>query len=426
MVCVACALVAGQAGAQALDDDTPKAVLIVHPEGADAEAVAARLFSRLSVTLAQSKQFEAVSLVELVGGEAGGPAVPPDARKRFGLARKAYDNLELDRAVTLLERAVLSLEGNLPNGLDLELYTQVLIYLGASKVLVGNQAGGRAVFRKLAGINPAAEINPMIFPPSLVKAFKEETDKLAKAPTGSLDLRSQPAGAAIWLDGQQVGSTPRRLTELTPGPHLVRLTRFGHRPVGELVKVPQGGRHTYAQSLVALAGAERLRFLASRLCSAVGRSRYPKAVDEALRWAKADRLLLLTVVARPDALRIDGYHFDGLASERLRARRVELAPTAADLDARVEAFFKGLYRDRLGDLPAGLAWLDLDPDPSKIPVDDPPPGGGQSSDDQDSILTSWWFWTVVGVVVVGGAGVAVGLTLGQGEEANAGDVIFRF
>jgi len=294
---------------------------------------------------------------------------------------------------------------------------------------VGDKAAGRQIFDKLLVINPAAEINPMIFPPSLVKAFKQERQKLGREAKGSLDLASTPAGAAVWVDGRPQGFTPRHLTGLTPGTHMVRMARLGYRSAGGLVAVPAGGQHRYAQTLVGLAGAERLRFLANRLAKAVERDRYPTAVDEALRWAKADRLFFLIVQALPETIRIEGYYFDGLASQRLEARRVDLASSASDFDARAEAFFKGLYQENVPARPADLTWVDLDTDPDRaaMPGGEPAPSpGGEEPDRDESIWTSWWFWTVVGVVVVGGAGVALGLTLGTGEQPNTGDVTFRF
>ncbi len=426
MVCAAWSLGAGAARAQGGAEETPRAILIVHPEGPASEAAAARLYSLLSQTLADSTRFQAVGLAELLGSEAQAAGAPADLRKRFQRAREAYDNLELDRAIKLLERTARALEAGVDSGLDLDLYTQVLIYLGASKLLVGDSAGGRRIFSKLAGINPRAEINPMIFPPSLVSAFEQETEKLSAQPGGSLDLRSKPAGATIWIDGRERGATPRHLTDLRPGAHVVRLTRLGYRPVGALVQVPAGGQETFSPTLIAMAGAERMRFLASRLDSAVVKDRYPGTVDEALRWAKADRLFFVVGEALAEAVRIDGYHFDGLASERLRARRVDLDGSAPDFDARARAFFKSLYLDRVLDKPAGLAWVDLDPDPAKVPGGTPPgPSTGSSNGDQ-GILKSWWFWTVVGVVVAGGAGVALGLTLSKDGQPNAGDVIFKF
>lgn len=420
-------LAVGSARAQVIPEETPRAVLIVHPEGAPAEAAASRLYSQLSETLATSTQFQAVPLVDLVGSSEEQSSVPTGVRKRFNRARKAYDNLELERAVKLLRGVAAALEANLVAGLDLELYTEVLVYLGASKILLGDKKAGREIFRKLVGINPAAQINPIIFPPSLVTAFSEEGQKLSKAPPGSLDLRSKPAGSAIWIDGRERGSTPQSLTGLPPGAHAVRLVRLGYQSAASMVSVPEAGQATFAPTLIALAGAERLRFLASRLKTAVAKERYPSTVDEALRWAKADRLFFLVVQALPATIQIEAYHFDGLASERLRARRIELSSQAGDLDDRVQAFFKGLYMEQIPDLPSDLAWLDLDPDPALAGHVDPlPDQGGEEPGDGDGVWTSWWLWTVVGVVVVGGAGIALGLTLGTDQQANAGDVVFRF
>jgi len=58
--------------------------------------------------------------------------------------------------------------------------------------------------------------------------------------TGAVDIRSQPAGAAITVDGVAMGVAPQ-LVSLAPGRHTVRLTLPGYRPEVQEITVSRKG-----------------------------------------------------------------------------------------------------------------------------------------------------------------------------------------
>ena len=59
------------------------------------------------------------------------------------------------------------------------------------------------------------------------------------AKTGSLEIRSEPAGARITVDGRPRGTTPTTLSDLTPGDHTVVL-ETGGRKVSQTVRIQAG------------------------------------------------------------------------------------------------------------------------------------------------------------------------------------------
>jgi hypothetical protein len=59
------------------------------------------------------------------------------------------------------------------------------------------------------------------------------------AATGILEIASQPAGARIIIDGQNRGTTPATIRDLTPGEHTVVLELRG-RKVSQAVKIQAG------------------------------------------------------------------------------------------------------------------------------------------------------------------------------------------
>lgn len=56
-------------------------------------------------------------------------------------------------------------------------------------------------------------------------------------PVTQLDLTSTPLGAEISIDHNKIGPTPHTLTNITPGLHLIHVSKTGFRPVIETVSV---------------------------------------------------------------------------------------------------------------------------------------------------------------------------------------------
>jgi hypothetical protein len=59
------------------------------------------------------------------------------------------------------------------------------------------------------------------------------------AKTGALEIRSDPAGARITIDGRPRGTTPTTISDLTPGDHTVVL-ESGGRKASQTVRIQAG------------------------------------------------------------------------------------------------------------------------------------------------------------------------------------------
>jgi hypothetical protein len=57
--------------------------------------------------------------------------------------------------------------------------------------------------------------------------------------TGALEIRSEPSGARVIVDGQPRGTTPATIRELAAGDHVVVL-EVGSRKVSQSVKIEPG------------------------------------------------------------------------------------------------------------------------------------------------------------------------------------------
>ncbi len=77
-------------------------------------------------------------------------------------------------------------------------------------------------------------------------------------PKGALKVDSVPQGAAIQLDGEDAGYTPRLIEKVEPGEHRVELDLNGYQPYFETVTVKEGESAEIKAELVPLKGGIRV------------------------------------------------------------------------------------------------------------------------------------------------------------------------
>ena len=66
---------------------------------------------------------------------------------------------------------------------------------------------------------------------------------------GSLEVRSRPSGAKVFVNDRLVGSTPLAMPELPAGPATVRIEMDGYRVWETTVQIDAGGQARLAASL---------------------------------------------------------------------------------------------------------------------------------------------------------------------------------
>jgi hypothetical protein len=72
---------------------------------------------------------------------------------------------------------------------------------------------------------------------------------------GELELRSDPPGAKVYVDGKEKGETPSVLSNVRLGGHVIRIAKEGYGPYEENVKVAEGERKKVTASLKKTTGA---------------------------------------------------------------------------------------------------------------------------------------------------------------------------
>jgi len=77
----------------------------------------------------------------------------------------------------------------------------------------------------------------------------EAPEVLAGTTTGSLVVESRPSGARVFVDNQEVGTSPLSMAEVSPGHHRVRLELNGFNPWVTMAEVKLGARTRVSASL---------------------------------------------------------------------------------------------------------------------------------------------------------------------------------
>ncbi|MBT5307422.1 MAG: PEGA domain-containing protein, partial [Candidatus Scalindua sp.] len=73
--------------------------------------------------------------------------------------------------------------------------------------------------------------------------------------TGSARLESEPTGAVIFVDGEDVGKTPKVLTGISPGKHEVEIRMDGYDSCVQMLKIKNGKESLFSASLLRKKGS---------------------------------------------------------------------------------------------------------------------------------------------------------------------------
>jgi hypothetical protein len=110
-----------------------------------------------------------------------------------------------------------------------------------------------------APLIPATVAAATMTAPLLGDPLPNSEPRLVSRIPASLSVSSIPTGAAIYLDGQQMGTTPALLRNLTAGAHDLRLVKPGHLDVVGTVMLPSGQVTRISNPLPKPASLELLR-----------------------------------------------------------------------------------------------------------------------------------------------------------------------
>ena len=233
-------------GAKAQTDNAPpsdappkkaRIVSIVRGTGAGSDKAAGFVGHFMRDTLEADPRYEVVSIGAALGSNDDPDQVLTRAGNLAFQGREAYDSLDLDQAVEHLNGALRELERSAFAVRDIKRVSEILMLLGATHILRGEDAKGRDRLAQALTLDSTVEPDPTIFNPSMRTIFKSAQAAVNKARRGSIAITSSPSYSEVFVDGKFVGIAPTTVDSTIEGRHYVRVIRDGYREFGTVIAV---------------------------------------------------------------------------------------------------------------------------------------------------------------------------------------------
>jgi hypothetical protein len=349
---------------------------------------------------------------------------------RVSEGKQAYQQLQVDKTLKLMEEALRYQEFCGPEIRDPAVFTDLHVFAGLARLAQGEQDRAGAEFKQAVSHDPGLVLSTKRFPPDVVDVFSRAKRQLLSSQPTQMSVISRPAGAEVYVDGRSQGTTPVAVP-LYPGRHFIRVELEGYSPWTLSLPDDFPPREIKALLVPLWTGGPPEELLAKAI-----------AVEE-FDEPELAQLRLLAGFFRASALVLSSLSQDGRNTHlgiRLflvepeiatRARLFNLGSDPGEFDRKIRGVvstLKDLQRIR------GLKVADNS---------DPFGGGGPDKDvfrpkdevrdrDRDeerekehvrirdsgtAWYESWWFWTIVGGVVVAGGVTGLTIWLMQPEES---------
>jgi hypothetical protein len=287
---VACAIaIAGTLPARA------DGVGIVAAAATDGERLA--VAKAMAATLGNRPRIALDALADARDAVAAG-AVPIATLERFRRVRdaieegwRAYVRVQVELAASRLAVARTDAEALVAYPGGAALYADASLRLGAVLGHQGRTDDARAAISLALALDPDRPITLADFSPDVVEAV--DAARAQTRPTRRVHITTEPANAAVTVDGKEVGRAPVDV-DLTYGHHVVLAALALHEPRALAVAVGEGSADV-AVTLSPDAAASRL---ASGAPIGLADADARELVEATLRYADLDELVLVAATQR--------------------------------------------------------------------------------------------------------------------------------
>ena len=364
--------------------------------------------------------------------------------------KRAYEELDLEEAQTKFDLALKKFEYGYGYLAETSPMVETLMYLGASWVLMGEDAKGSQYFMQAADLPGQKSMDSETFPPNIQDIFKAAAAEAMGGAKGKVSLTSTPQGAAILVDNTYMGGTPLELNTLRTGSHLIRAVKDGYRPWGGKLTVPSDKLKRFSVKLKPAAKHAAFSKHFKPLTAEVFKGPPGTATQALAAFLKVELVFVVTVEGEPESLQVVAYKCNMETGMQVNRFEETLDSTAEDYPEKRKALLEKLIAGEEGQGAADAAAILA----GEVPGDTGTGTGGDTggdtvadasdatqkdagtdvkteeqrekdlsasikedakkapSDDDGfnwaTLPEKWWFWTAVGVVVVG---AAVGTTI---------------
>ncbi|MBX5483971.1 MAG: PEGA domain-containing protein [Myxococcaceae bacterium] len=129
-------------------------------------------------------------------------------QRQFAAAQTHFYGAQFERALTELDQLRRDVH-RLPMGQPrVEIALAIEAHRGLLLRSIGREREADESFQRMLRLDPTYQLDPIHYPTSTVKHFEELRSAFFRLPQEPLEITSTPAGARVYLDGREVGTTP--------------------------------------------------------------------------------------------------------------------------------------------------------------------------------------------------------------------------
>jgi hypothetical protein len=334
------------------------------PLDPEAASLSTRMESDMNEALGQFRGFSVRKPEDVLGMPMDEEAVAALKRSEQGFQeslvafdKKDYENAEQKVRATLKEvqKAPAAMRAGCRPLCDaVALYAAIMFQRG-------DMEESKLAMLDLQALNPAYEMDAKRFSREVLTLRGQVATSISSALRGSAVVKTRPAGARVYVDGEFQGYSPLTVQTLRVGKHVLRLERPGFRQYGQVMEVSPDD----VEVNVVMTPTEEYKAYESRM-TALSRELHLGNVGESITWVgrafQLDRGLLGTVMYRPESNTTElnlGY-YDLQGGRRLFNRRVvlqgdEFGQLKSEMSRLVNTLING------GEAGKGRASLSSDP-----------------------------------------------------------------
>ncbi|MFN7133887.1 MAG: PEGA domain-containing protein, partial [Myxococcales bacterium] len=255
---------------------------------------AARLEWEAAQMAATMGRYELLDLAALLDpeGEKAREEAGVQAKKNWAAAKGAYDELEVQLAVDLCDRAMGLYEKS-----DITRTLPEMVRAWTLKIasLIANADVPTANIEQnlLLPLDVDPNFDPNLFDPDFINnAKKKKADLQAKA-TLSIDVASKPVPARVFVDGKFRGVTPTEVKNLAPGDHFITLRAPGYKLIQKRTRA--GAASSVGEALEATPHLAKFESVLSRVKQSFGTDSRAAPSRELAQLLGADQLVFVSV-----------------------------------------------------------------------------------------------------------------------------------
>lgn len=141
-----------------------------------------------------------------------------------------FEYADLEGARSAISDAVSALQFTLAASTDNRPLVEALLVQGNIGLSMGDTGSAAKAFKSVILIDPGRTLDPVHYPPKVVRLFDEVRTQVLAVPTGSIEVSTSDAAAKVHIDGRYQGRGTLVIEGLPAGKHHVLVTgRSGRR-----------------------------------------------------------------------------------------------------------------------------------------------------------------------------------------------------